>query len=59
MSQQEKYEGISQVENYMGVFGDKRLDKRASQLSSMLYFGRTSSIKQGSRTESGISIFEQ
>lgn len=35
---------ISQRENYIGKFKDKRLDKRASLLSAALYFGRTSSI---------------
>jgi Transposase DNA-binding/Transposase DDE domain len=35
---------ISQKENYIGKFKDKRLDKRANLLSGSLYFGRTSSI---------------
>ncbi len=30
---------ISQRENYMVKFSDKRLDKRAAQLSSVLYLG--------------------
>ena len=42
---------ISQREDYRGRFGDKRLDKRASQLSAMLYFGRTSSIHEASYGE--------
>jgi hypothetical protein len=42
---------ISQRENYMGKFGDKRLDKRASLLSSLIYFGRTSSIHNLTMTE--------
>jgi len=37
---------ISQKENYTGKFGDKRLDKRANQLSALLYFSRTSSIHE-------------
>lgn len=37
---------ISQKENYLGKFGDKRLDKRANQLSALLYFSRTSSIHE-------------
>ncbi|MCW3106723.1 MAG: Transposase for transposon Tn5, partial [Segetibacter sp.] len=32
-------------------FGDKRLDKRASQLSSLLYFGKSSSIHRIAKTE--------
>ena len=39
-----KYMNISQRENYVGKFKDKRLDKRANSLASSLYFGRTSSI---------------
>lgn len=35
---------ISQRENYMGKFKDKRLDKRANLLSASFYHGRTSSI---------------
>ncbi|MFT3948960.1 MAG: transposase DNA-binding-containing protein [Agriterribacter sp.] len=42
---------ISQREDYSGRFGDKRLAKRASQLSAMLYFGRTSSIHEASYGE--------
>ena len=38
-------------ENYIGKFGDKRLDKRANLVSSMLYFGGSSSIH-------GISVKE-
>lgn len=37
---------ISQREDYTGKFNDKRLDRRAMQLSSMLYFGRSSSIHE-------------
>lgn len=37
---------ISQKENYKGKFEDNRLDKRANQLSAMLYFSRTSSIHE-------------
>jgi len=37
---------ISQKENYTGKFGNKRLDKRANQLSALLYFSRTSSIHE-------------
>lgn len=35
---------VSHRENYIGKFGDKRLDKRANLLSSMFYFGGSSSI---------------
>ncbi len=42
---------ISQIENYIGKFKDKRLDKRASLLSGALYFGRTSSIPSTTLTE--------
>jgi len=42
---------ISQRENYKGKFSDKRLDKRAMQLSSMLYFGRSSSVHEAAITE--------
>src|SRR2546423_696005 len=35
---------ISQRENYIGKFGDKRLDKRAIALTSLLCFGQSSSI---------------
>ncbi|HYK55768.1 MAG TPA: IS4 family transposase [Flavisolibacter sp.] len=42
---------ISQRENYIGKFGDKRLDKRAMLLSSLLYFGRSSSIHELTDTE--------
>ncbi len=42
---------ISQRENYMGKFNDKRLDKRAAQLSSILYFGRSSSVHEITMTE--------
>lgn len=42
---------ISQRENYIGKFKDKRLDKRANLLSSSLYFGRTSSIHGVTLTE--------
>lgn len=42
---------ISQRENYMGKFKDKRLDKRAAQLSSLLYFGRSSSVHEITMTE--------
>ncbi len=36
---------ISQKENYRGKLSDKRLDKRAAQVSSILYFGRSSSVQ--------------
>lgn len=35
----------------MGKFKDKRLDKRATKLSSMLYFGRSSSVHEITMTE--------
>ena len=35
---------ISQRENYYGKFGDKRLDKRAALISSLLYFNQSSSV---------------
>jgi len=35
---------ISQRENYIDKFKDKRLDKRANLLSASFYHGRTSSI---------------
>lgn len=35
----------------MGKFEDSRLDRRAMQLSSMLYFGRTGSIHEMAKTE--------
>ena len=35
---------ISQRENYNGKFGDKRLDKRAALISSLLYFNQSSSV---------------
>lgn len=44
---------ISHKENYGGKLGDVRLDKRANQLSAMLYFGRSSSIHEMASTESG------
>jgi Transposase DNA-binding len=37
-------ESISHRENYMGKFGDKRLDKRAAQLSALLFFGGSCSL---------------
>ncbi len=37
---------ISHKEIYAGKFKDKRLDKRANQLSALLYFGQTSSIHE-------------
>jgi hypothetical protein len=43
---------ISQRENYMGKFSDKRLDKRAIQVSSLLYFGGSSSVRGSSLKES-------
>lgn len=43
---------VSHREDYMGVFGDKRLAKRALQLTAMLYFGRSSSIHEVSPKES-------
>jgi hypothetical protein len=43
---------ISQRENYFGKFNDKRLDKRAHQLSSLLYFGGSSSIHRIALKES-------
>lgn len=42
---------ISQKESYEGKFGDKRLERRANQLSALLYFGRTSSIHEITSTE--------
>jgi Transposase DNA-binding/Transposase DDE domain len=42
---------FSQRENYIGKFKDKRLDKRANKLSSLLYFSRTSSIHEATLTE--------
>ena len=42
---------ISQRENYKGKFSDKRLDKRAMQLSAMLYFGGSSSVHESAITE--------
>lgn len=42
---------ISQRENYYGKFKDKRLDKRASKLAALLYFGRSSSIHEVTSTE--------
>ncbi len=35
----------------MGKFNDKRLDKRAAQLSSLLYFERLSSVHEITMTE--------
>lgn len=43
--------GLSQRENYIGKFKDKRLDKRANKLSALLYFSRTSSIHAATLTE--------
>jgi hypothetical protein len=42
---------ISQRENYKGKFEDSRLDRRAAQLSSLLYFGRSGSIHEVTSTE--------
>ena len=42
---------ISQRENYIGKFKDKRLDKRANLLSGSLYLGRTSSMHTVTLTE--------
>jgi len=42
---------ISHRENYKGKFEDSRLDRRALQLSSMLYFAQTGSIHEMSTTE--------
>lgn len=42
---------LSQRENYIGKFKDKRLDKRANKLSALLYFSRTSSIHGSTLTE--------
>jgi hypothetical protein len=42
---------ISQRENYIGKFGDSRLDRRAMQLSSLLYFGQSGSIHGVTSTE--------
>ena len=42
---------ISHRENYIGKFKDKRLDKRAHQVSSLLYFGGSVSIHQISSRE--------
>ncbi len=43
---------ISQRERYRGRFCDKRLDKRAEQISSMLYFNQSSSIHGSTHYES-------
>ncbi len=43
--------GISQRENYIGKFKDKRLDKQTNLLSGSLYLGRTSSIHSVTLTE--------
>lgn len=42
---------ISQKEIYMGKFNDKRLDKRASRVSALLYAGKSSSIHEISPNE--------
>src|ERR1022692_426333 len=42
---------ISQRESYIGRFGDKRLDKRAEQVSSLLYFNQSSSIHGSTHSE--------
>ena len=42
---------LSQRENYIGRFKDKRLDKRANKLSALLYFSQTSSIHGATLTE--------
>ena len=42
---------ISQKEIYMGKFNDKRLDKRAMQLSALLYAGKSISIHEISPNE--------
>lgn len=42
---------ISQKELYMGKFKDRRLDKRASKLSALLYAGKSSSIHEISPNE--------
>jgi len=41
----------SQRESYTGLFDDRRLDKRASQISSMLYFSQSVSIHSNTRNE--------
>jgi hypothetical protein len=45
------YSEVSHRENYIGKFGDPRLDKRASQISSMLYFNQSSSIHGSTQSE--------
>jgi len=42
---------ISHKENYKGKLGDERLDKRANQLSALLYFSQTSSIHEMANNE--------
>jgi hypothetical protein len=42
---------ISQRENYIGKFGDKRLDKRAMSLTALLHFSQSSSIHGITQTE--------
>lgn len=44
-------ERISHKPNFEGVFPDERLDKRAEQLCSSLYSGRSSSIKATTNNE--------
>jgi len=41
----------SQRENYIGLFDDPRLDKRASRISSMLYFSQSVNIHGNTRHE--------
>lgn len=43
---------ISQRESYIGKFGDKRLDRRAMQLSGLFYFGGSSIIHEIALRES-------
>ena|ERR1022692_1039941 len=42
---------VSHRENYIGKFKDRRLDKRAMRVSSMLYFNQSSSIHGSTQTE--------
>src|ERR1035438_1129048 len=44
-------DSVSQRESYIGKFRDKRLDKRADQISSMLYFNQSSSIHGSTHRE--------
>lgn len=42
---------VSQRENYRGKLGDKRLEKRAAMISSLLYFNQSSSVHGITQTE--------